>query len=224
MSRHRIWRRLYSEKSQEINSRKSGFCFSAMLQVQGSCKDPVSRVFMLVSLCLLPLRAAADAIILLLCKHCTSDKYTIPEFRLPSLLLHRPVKLQLHHNSPSQLLSTSLLLVPSLETAKTCRVTLCRFTRACVHLGLAYHQPLIYSRVDRCVVRDICLLLSSIFFAYLPTAFRHSRAFSPVNSSSILLLTDPSMKPLCKICLEQKIANLGQTGPFQSLRLVDKGC
>ena len=58
LSRHRIWRQLYSDKSQEINSRKSGFRFSEMLQVQGSCKDPVSRVFMLVSLCLMPSRAA----------------------------------------------------------------------------------------------------------------------------------------------------------------------
>ena len=172
------------------------------------------------------LRAAADAIILLLCKHFTSDndKYTIPEFRLLSLLLYRPINLQLHHNPSSQLLSTSLLLVPSLETTKTYWGSLCRFTRACVHLGLAYHQPLTYSRVNRCVVRYTCLLFSSIFFAFPADAFRHSRAYSPVYSSSILILTDTSRKPLCKRCHERKIANLGQTGPFQNRQQADKGC
>ena len=162
-----------------------------MLQVQGSCKDPVSRVFMLVSLCLMPLRAAADAIILLLCKHFTSDndKYTIPEFWLLPPLLRRPINLQLRHNPSSQLLNTSLFLVPSPETSKTCWGNLWRFTRACVHLCLAYHQALTYSRVDRCVVRYTCLLFPSIFFAVPADAFRHSRAFSPVNSSSILNLT-----------------------------------
>ena len=146
-----------------------------MLQVQGSRKDPVCRGFMLVSLCLMPLRAAADAIILLLCKHFTSDKYTIPEFRLPSLLLHRPINLQLHHTPSSPVLSTNLLFVPSLDI-QTALGQLMPIHSPCIHLRLACHQSLTYA----CRSLRSTVLLFASFLDFLCLFYRRIFAFPNV--------------------------------------------
>ena len=94
-------------------------------------------------------------------------------------------------------------------------------SRLCSSLSSLSSSSHLFSCRSR-VVRYTYLLFPSIFFAIPADAFRHSGAFSPVNSSSILILTDTSRKPLCKRCLERKIANLGQTGPLQNLRHVTK--